>query len=262
MDIINDEYVYKINVSGKIYEIKHKILKKIPYFLEYINEIINNDESKCFVERSSMIFDHVLAYVIDPLHPYPSKYFYELDFYGLIYTKNIYKVNVLGKIYHLKYEILMKIPYFVAIINSISNSSVEIFVDRSPLLFNQVLVYVMDDNSPIDCYDELKYYGIKYNKYRLSHSDLHIAKDSIEHEISKLSDKLNNIEEDITKIHTKLDDNDDNATKKTCKYEYCENYVKGKNDNYCYDHGECAHCYKDATRNFSNEFLCSKHQNY
>lgn len=84
------DHIYKINVSGKIYEIKHKTLIKIPYF----HEFIGSNEKECFIERSAMIFDHVLAYVIYPIHPYPSKYFYELDFYGLIYERMIYKVNV------------------------------------------------------------------------------------------------------------------------------------------------------------------------
>lgn len=149
--------IYIINVIGKFYHITHKTLSKIPYFVEFIA----TSNKECFVERSSMIFDHVLAYVIDPFHPYPPEYFYELDFYGVSYNKEIYKVNMSGKIYYIKKDILMKIPYFVDEINKIKNSSVEIFVERSPLLFDHVLAYVLDNNYPLDCYDELNYYGIK-----------------------------------------------------------------------------------------------------
>ena len=41
-----------------------------------------------FVDRSRFIFDHVLAFVIDNLHPYPVQYFYELDYYGINYNIN------------------------------------------------------------------------------------------------------------------------------------------------------------------------------
>lgn len=253
MDMDNN-HIYKINVSGKIYEIKYKILSKIPYFTEFIN----SDELICFVDRSSMIFDHVLAYVIDSLHPYPPKYFYELDFYGLIYEKDIYKVNMLGKIYHLKKEILMKIPYFVKRIKDINNSSVEIFVDRSPLLFEHVLSYVMDDKYPIDRYSELEFYGITYNRYKTTKTDLCIAKNSIEEQTDKIRSILSDMYDDITKIHTKLDDIKSVDSKKLCKV--CDKYVDGEDTIYCYDHGECTRCYNDANR--WNNFLCSMHQDY
>jgi len=246
----NDDRIYKVNVSGKIYEIKHKILKTIPYFHEYIT---NKEESDCFMERSSMIFDHVLAYAIDNLHPYPSKYFYELDFYGLKYNKDVYKVNVLGKIYYLKRDILMKIPHFVKIINEMNNSSVEIFVDRSPLLFDQVLAYVMDEQSPIDCSYELHFYGIKYNAYRLCNTDINKIKNDVE-DISKIKDKLNDIYDDITKIHTKLDENKDD--KKFCEYPSCTNKID--DEQYCDNHDTCRYCHNDADRR--DGYLCFVHR--
>ncbi len=251
---------YKVNVSGKIYEIEHEILEKIPYFHAFIYDE-NRKEPKCFVKRSSMIFDHVLAYVIDPLHPYPSKYFYELDFYGLTYKKDIYKVNMLGKIYHIQTDILMKIPYFVKIINAISNSTVEIFVERSPLLFDNILAYVVNNKHPIDCYDELDFYGIIYKRYHLNDkTDLCLSKDSIERETDKILSRLGDMYDDITKIHTKLDDINQPNDKKTCKFSECEKYVISEDSAYCYDHGECTRCYEDATR--GNNFLCSMHQDY
>ena len=258
-DYLDDNYIYEINVSGKVYNIKHKILKKIPYF----DEFIQTKEPKCFVERSSMVFDHVLAYAIDPLHPYPAKYFYELDFYGLTYERMIYKVNVLGRIYYLKREILEKIPYFVKIINKVGNSSVEIFVERSPSLFENVITYVTNNGHPVECLDELDFYEITYNRYKLinNKTDLCAAKDSIERETDKILSNLRDMYEDITKIHTKLDEiKQPNSNIKTCKYSECTNYVQGEDTNYCYDHGECKRCYEDATRD--NDFLCNIHQDY
>ncbi len=239
--------IYKLNVSGKLYDIKHDILIKIPYFMEYINSDVK--EPVCFVQRSSNVFDHVLAYVIDRLHPYPSKYFYELDFYGLTYKKDIYKVNMLGKIYHLKTDLLMKIPYFAKRINDINNSSVDIFVDRSPVLFDNVLAYIMDDTYPID-YRELDFYGIKYNQYRIVSSDIHKIK-------NQLDDDMYTIKKEIGNIITKLDEIS-SVEKTFCKVSYCKKYIDEDRE-YCYDHGECNRCYDHANR--SDDFLCDIHKN-
>jgi len=250
------ENIYKVNVSGKIYHIKHHILNKIPYFHEYIDD---DREETCFVERSSMIFDQVLAYVIDPLHPYPSKYFYELDFYGLSYEKKIYKVNVLGKIYYLKREILMKIPYFVDIINEMNNSSIEIFVDRSPALFEQILAYVMDNNSPIDySSSEFKFYGIKYN-WNYSRTDTKLIKDKVD-KIDTIEIRLNSIAENIDKINEKLDNINPNDKKgHKCEYECCDNLIDDNDDlKYCDNHSICRCCDRDANR--YDNYLCYHHQ--
>lgn len=239
--------IYRLNVSGKLYDIKHDILIKIPYFMEYINSDVK--EPVCFIQRSSKVFDHVLAYVIDRLHPYPSKYFYELDFYGLTYKKEFYKVNMLGKIYHLKTDLLMKIPYFVKRINNINNSSVDIVVDRSPLLFDNVLAFVMDESYPIDCYHELNFYEIKYNRYHLVSSDIHKIK-------NELHDEMYTIKNEISNIIIKLDDI--KSQKNLCKVSHCKQYTEDDRE-YCYEHGECHRCYDYANR--SDDFYCSQHKN-
>lgn len=166
----------------------------------------------------------------------------------------------MSKIYHLKREILEKIPHFVDIINKVGNSSVEIFVDRSSLLFDHILSYVMDNSYPIDCYEELDYYRITYNRYKTSKTELCLAKDSIENEIDKIRYKLNDMYDDINKINTKLDDIKSIGGRKLCKVSDCGDYVTGEDTNYCYNHVQCTRCYEDANR--SNNFLCSIHQNY
>jgi hypothetical protein len=35
-----------------------------------------------------LLFDHVIAYVIDDTYPYPLKYFNELDYYDIVYDKS------------------------------------------------------------------------------------------------------------------------------------------------------------------------------
>jgi hypothetical protein len=253
---------YKINVSGKIYDVKHNTLVKIPYFLEFIN----SDEPTCFVERSSMLFDHVLAYAIDPLHPYPSKYFYELDFYGLIYDKTIYKINVTGKIYHIKSEILMKIPYFADRISKINTSSIELFVDRSPLLFDQILSYVVDDSYPLECYKELDYYGIIYKKYNLSTSFIHDISNNLDEETYKIKNKLDNVETKLENIENKFEDiitklNEIKPTNKDnpCQYSGCDNYINDKDNlKYCGAHNECIYCCREAFR--YHDYRCVIHK--
>jgi hypothetical protein len=41
-----------------------------------------------YVERSPILFDHVLSYIMNPVYLYPIEYEIELQFYGIIYDKN------------------------------------------------------------------------------------------------------------------------------------------------------------------------------
>ncbi len=77
----------KLNVGGQIFETDYATIIKIPYFSAML-ETCENTSEVIFVNRSSHIFKHVLALMIDSLHPFPSKYAYELDFYGVDY-KNL-----------------------------------------------------------------------------------------------------------------------------------------------------------------------------
>lgn len=78
------EKIYKLNLLGRKFEIPENILSQIPYFSNYLSSNKNLAEY-IFVYRSPMIFEHVLAYIIDKLYPYPSNYYRELDFYGIKY---------------------------------------------------------------------------------------------------------------------------------------------------------------------------------
>lgn len=59
-----DDNIYKLNVSGKIFQIKHDVLMRIPYFEGYF-EYSKYDNDEIFVSRSSKIFKHVLNHIID-----------------------------------------------------------------------------------------------------------------------------------------------------------------------------------------------------
>src|SRR5579872_6259017 len=77
-----------LNVSGRLFEVTPQTIEKIPTIQNWIVDSNTTPKSPLFVERSPMVFDHVLSYVLDPLHPFPKKYFYELDFYGIEYDKD------------------------------------------------------------------------------------------------------------------------------------------------------------------------------
>jgi hypothetical protein len=74
----------KLNVSGQLFETYDHILLKIPYFADML-EVCPYDGTTIFVARPSHVFKHVLALATDSKYPYPSKYAYELDFYGITY---------------------------------------------------------------------------------------------------------------------------------------------------------------------------------
>ena len=79
MDII-------LNVSGQKFEVDKDTLMKIPYFHNMFDACDDINET-IIVKRPSHVFKHVIAFTIDPLYPYPAKYAFELDFYGIIYDK-------------------------------------------------------------------------------------------------------------------------------------------------------------------------------
>ena len=154
----------------------------------------------------------------------------------------------------------MKIPYFANIINEMNNSSVEIFVDRSPVLFEQILEYVMNKDSPIDCYAELKFYQIKYERYKLVDTKIQIIKEKIDRSVDtdlyNINNQLDNIKERLDTMNEKLDNINPNDKKgHKCEYECCDNLIDD-NDNlkYCDHHSICRHCSRDASRYIN--YLC------
>lgn len=95
--MITDTYV-RVNVSGRIFEIKSDLLVKIPYIRNMVEGCGVDRKGKISEElrldRSALVFDHVLSYAQDPFYPYPAKYSYELDFLDVVYDKeNLYDSN-------------------------------------------------------------------------------------------------------------------------------------------------------------------------
>jgi BTB/POZ domain len=88
-----------INVGGRIFQLSSTIIDNIPYISNLINDCeISASRELIFINRSPYMFDKVLAFVIDNLHPYPIKYRYELDFYGIEYDSlKLYDPNKILK---------------------------------------------------------------------------------------------------------------------------------------------------------------------
>lgn len=70
----------EINVGGKLFLIPIEILNEIPYF--------KNVDTNTFIPRSSIIFEHVLSFILDGKYQYPKRFVYELDFYGIKYDSS------------------------------------------------------------------------------------------------------------------------------------------------------------------------------
>jgi hypothetical protein len=84
---MNNE-IYELKLIGKTYEIDKNILMKMSTIRTMLEDFSNNESKIIPINRSSLLFDHVIAYVIDDTYPYPLKYFNELDYYGVIYDKS------------------------------------------------------------------------------------------------------------------------------------------------------------------------------
>lgn len=73
-----------LNVSGRRFEVTPATLAKIPFLANAPTQ----DCDDIFIERSPLLFEEVLALVLDEKHPFPARYAYELDWYGIEYDAN------------------------------------------------------------------------------------------------------------------------------------------------------------------------------
>ncbi len=201
----------KINVGGKIYETLKPTICKSGYFKNLLGDCTDLSEI-IFVNRSSKLFDHVIAYLTDDQHPYPKKYTYELDFYLIKYdTIMSFKINVDGKIFETFKPTICKAGYFQNLLGDCVDPSEIIFVNRSSKLFDHVIAYLTDDLHPYPkkyAY-ELDFYLINYDKDKL-YDDNH----EIKSEINKIKNELNLLEHNVIQGIQTLEDNTSNESQK------------------------------------------------
>ena len=76
-----------LNVGGRRFETTRATLARIPYVHDMLEDVGGGDPEEIFINRSSTNFEQVLAFVLDPLHPYPLALLYELKFYGVAYEE-------------------------------------------------------------------------------------------------------------------------------------------------------------------------------
>uniref|UniRef100_A0A6C0C614 BTB domain-containing protein n=1 Tax=viral metagenome TaxID=1070528 RepID=A0A6C0C614_9ZZZZ len=76
-----------LNVSGKIFRVLREIICKSELFKNLLEDCVI--ENEIIVDRSSKLFKHVYAYLLDDKYPYPKEYHSELDYYLISYDINL-----------------------------------------------------------------------------------------------------------------------------------------------------------------------------
>jgi len=86
--------IINVNVSGKIFYLKKSILSKIPFFNNMFNGCDIHDDIIYLNDHSSIIFEHIISFIVDEKYPFPYEFIYELDFFGIEYKERpFYKHN-------------------------------------------------------------------------------------------------------------------------------------------------------------------------
>jgi hypothetical protein len=135
------------------------------------------------------------------------------------------KLNVGGQIFETTKETLMFSDYFKSFLTNWSHDK-EIFIDRSPRLFEHVLCLLRDPTYPYpnDYVGELDFYQIKHNIIRKD--DLEQIIVDMKNEMSKTESRLNIAFAMLKKGHIPIN---------FCSYDHCFKLTDLK-------HGECDYC--------------------
>uniref|UniRef100_A0A6C0C8W0 BTB domain-containing protein n=1 Tax=viral metagenome TaxID=1070528 RepID=A0A6C0C8W0_9ZZZZ len=74
-----------LNISGRTFKVQKDVLCRSQLFANMFADCDTiDDEIKIY--RSSKLFEHVYAYLLDNKYPYPKKYYAELDYYLVNYA--------------------------------------------------------------------------------------------------------------------------------------------------------------------------------
>lgn len=92
-----------LNISGTRFEVTPQTLAKLPTLANSLWQ--NGDE--LFVQRSPLVFEEVLAFVLDEKHPFPACYAYELDYYGIVYDSRKLEDSMMEKLRQIEYKLIL-----------------------------------------------------------------------------------------------------------------------------------------------------------
>lgn len=156
-----------LDVGGKLFKTTPSTLCNSKYF----NGLLKNThiDKPIFIDRSSKIFKHILEYLRDPNYPFPDKYIYDLDFYGIPRskysvenTKDSIIINVNGSIFNLNAsKLIIGSKYFAKIIPTLYIGQT-LYIDRSVRAFKHVIERIYHDNYvlPYKYANEIEFYGL------------------------------------------------------------------------------------------------------
>ena len=211
---------YEVKLIGKTYEINKDILVKIPIIKTMLKDFSDNKSKVISINRSSLLFDHVIAYVIDDTYPYPLKYFNELDYYDIIYDKS--KLYDPHKNSNDKLELLSKN------IIEINDLTVKIY-DLENKIENITINTYNDVTNEHECnYFECSAMIVSPTFYCDNHKDLFMTKCSYRNPIDKkLCPKDTDDKSKYCLDHIKVG--------KFCNKKNCDN-IRRKNSEICFNH--------------------------
>jgi hypothetical protein len=72
-----------LNISGKIFKVSREVISKSQLFDGMLTDCVI--ENEIVIDRSTKLFKHVYAFLLDDKYPYPRKYYSELDYYLVPY---------------------------------------------------------------------------------------------------------------------------------------------------------------------------------
>ena len=82
-----EEVVTKVNLMGRIFELPQKVVNQIPFLVDAMTDSVPLS-GVYRIYRSPLVFDHVIAFLLDRAYPFPSELEYELKFYRIAYEQN------------------------------------------------------------------------------------------------------------------------------------------------------------------------------
>lgn len=73
----------RLNVGGTLFETVQSTLERSQYFYSRLNGDWHIEDQPYFLDRSGVLFEHVLCFLRNPTYPYPAEHVEELNFYGI-----------------------------------------------------------------------------------------------------------------------------------------------------------------------------------